>query len=146
MQRKINCKYNDGQAWCKCSKIKRKLWGIGARMCVEFEGTVLHCEFKEEFPKPKAPPSPPRPRPTAPQRIRDILPIPVMFPSIKSTDEIVADYEERIQVLEEALEFYGNIHNYTRSYTHMVGEQPSIIEDDCGETARLILQETTNED
>ncbi len=56
---RINCKYNDGMAWCKCSKVKRKLWGMGARMCVEFENTGGHtvkCQFKEEFPKPPPPP------------------------------------------------------------------------------------------
>ena len=59
MKVKINCKHNDGGAWCKCQHVKRSLFGLGARMCLVFNNKL--CKFQEEFPKPKAPPPPPKP-------------------------------------------------------------------------------------
>lgn len=32
----INCIYNDRGAWCKNKKVKRCLFGIGARECIEY--------------------------------------------------------------------------------------------------------------
>jgi len=62
MMIRINCKYNDSGAWCKHKKVKRSLFGIGARCCTlypySFDST---CKFQEEFPRPKiVPPCPPR--------------------------------------------------------------------------------------
>ena len=54
--RKINCRWNDLGAWCKNKRIKRSLFGVGSRCCIEYDGIEI-CEFKEPFPIPK--PSPP---------------------------------------------------------------------------------------
>ena len=45
MQKKVNCKYNDKGAWCTNKNIKRSLFGIGARCCVEFSDK--QCKLKE---------------------------------------------------------------------------------------------------
>ncbi len=156
---KINCKYNDGQAWCKCSKVKRKLWGIGARMCVEFENTgfrSVKCKFKEEFPKPVAPPPPP-------QRIRDIDSVEIINtqksrhpysdrPSVADNAALIFEalnnktsrLEYRIRMLENTLSFYAAFESYEQR-PRGVGLL-SAIEDDNGVLARNTLnQENTNE-
>lgn len=59
MQKKINCKYNDSGAWCTNKNIKRSLFGIGARCCVEFSGEQFQCDLKEiRTLKAKPPPIP----------------------------------------------------------------------------------------
>ena len=58
MIRNINCKWNDQGAWCKNKKVKRSLFGIGARCCVEYDRTEI-CSFKESMVKPPSPPPPP---------------------------------------------------------------------------------------
>lgn len=59
MQKKVNCKYNDRGAWCTNKNIKRSLFGIGARCCVEFSGNKGQCDLKEiRTLKAKPPPSP----------------------------------------------------------------------------------------
>lgn len=56
---KINCIYNDDGAWCKNKLVKRSLWGIGARCCLEYPHG--HCSYKVVYLKPEI--SPPSPRP-----------------------------------------------------------------------------------
>ena len=58
MQIKINCKYNKQGAWCTNKKIKRSLFGIGARCCVEY-GTNTICPLKNKFAKTAPRPVPP---------------------------------------------------------------------------------------
>jgi hypothetical protein len=55
---KINCKYNDRGAWCKNKNIKRSLFGIGVRCCVEYPHENKSCESKIKFPRPILPPKP----------------------------------------------------------------------------------------
>ena len=43
----INCRQNDQGVWCKDSRVKRSLFGIGARMCPVFESK--QCEFQIEY-------------------------------------------------------------------------------------------------
>jgi hypothetical protein len=50
---KINCVYINNVAWCKNKNIKRSLWGLGARCCVEYPPDISSCEFKEKYSKPK---------------------------------------------------------------------------------------------
>lgn len=33
-----NCIFNDRGAWCKNEKVKRRLFGLGARVCAVFNG------------------------------------------------------------------------------------------------------------
>ncbi len=54
--RKVNCKFNDDGAWCKCEKVKRSLFGFGARLCMEFNDKK--CPYVEKYPRPSAPPAP----------------------------------------------------------------------------------------
>ncbi len=54
MQRKINCKYNDRGAWCTNKKIKRSLFGLGTRLCSEYNFDKI-CKLKEPILKGKPP-------------------------------------------------------------------------------------------
>jgi hypothetical protein len=57
MEIKINCISNDGGSHCTHKKVKRSLFGLGARCCSEFRGEK--CELKElRTPKVTPPPSP----------------------------------------------------------------------------------------
>ena len=58
MNIKINCKHNDKGAWCTNKKVKRSLFGVGARCCSEHNNKK--CELKELKTKRQAP-APPRP-------------------------------------------------------------------------------------
>lgn len=51
---KINCKHNNKGAWCTNKNIKRSLFGLGARCCIEHNDGV--CELKEKFKKGAPPP------------------------------------------------------------------------------------------
>ena len=62
MMKNINCKWNDQGAWCKNKNIKRNLFGIGARCCIE-HGENAMCSFKDFRPKPRHSPPPPPPTP-----------------------------------------------------------------------------------
>ena len=55
----VNCIYNDQVAWCTNEKIKRSLFGLGARCCKEFNGES--CDLVCKNKKPKSPPPPPIP-------------------------------------------------------------------------------------
>lgn len=57
MNKKINCEFNDGNAWCKNKKVKRSLFGLGARMCIEFNDN--QCKYKPSSVRPIKPPPPP---------------------------------------------------------------------------------------
>ena len=48
----INCIYSDQGAWCKNRNIRRSIWGIGARCCVEYPYTVKPCELKVKYIRP----------------------------------------------------------------------------------------------
>lgn len=53
---KINCKYNDRGAWCTNKQIKRSLFGMGVRCCIE-EPYGPGCSIKEPYPVlPSSPP------------------------------------------------------------------------------------------
>ena len=57
----INCKSNDQGVWCKDKRIKRSMFGLGARRCVLFPGlNGKTCEFQEEYERPLSPPPPPQ--------------------------------------------------------------------------------------
>jgi hypothetical protein len=59
MVKKINCKSFKNGGYCTNKKIKRSLFGIGARCCVEYYDEKL-CIIKEEHPRPIPPPPPPK--------------------------------------------------------------------------------------
>ena len=46
----VNCKQNDSGAWCKDKRVKRSLFGLGARCCVVYNGGI--CKFQEKYEKP----------------------------------------------------------------------------------------------
>lgn len=54
----INCKQNNQGAWCKDKRIKRSLFGFGARCCVIYPNWSGDCEYQDKAPKPTAPPPP----------------------------------------------------------------------------------------
>jgi len=54
MHVKINCKHSDRDAWCTNKKIKRSLFGFGARCCIEHNSGT--CELKEKYKKSALPP------------------------------------------------------------------------------------------
>ena len=54
MEIKINCKMNDNSAWCKDKRIKRSLFGLGARCCLEFENKT--CPYVIRYKRPKISP------------------------------------------------------------------------------------------
>lgn len=60
---KINCEYNDGGVWCKNRNIKRSCFGLGARMCVEYDKSIK-CEHKivRKIRPCKIPPCPNKPK------------------------------------------------------------------------------------
>lgn len=43
---KVHCKHNDRGSWCTNKKIKRSLWGFGARLCVDY-GPEQKCPYRE---------------------------------------------------------------------------------------------------
>lgn len=51
----VNCQHNDGGAWCKNKLVKRSLFGIGARCCVEYPPSRAMCAFKLQWPRPPMP-------------------------------------------------------------------------------------------
>jgi hypothetical protein len=53
----INCIHND-RAWCKEKRIKRSLWGLGARCCVEYQTFGKKCKFKVKAFSPNTSPPP----------------------------------------------------------------------------------------
>jgi hypothetical protein len=61
----INCIYIDRIAWCKNKNVKRSLWGIGARYCMDYPSNFLNkngCEFRVEHKRSSGitPPPPPK--------------------------------------------------------------------------------------
>jgi hypothetical protein len=57
----INCIYNDSHVWCTNKNIKRSLFGFGARLCLETNGSCDSCEHKKKHKRPKkSPPKPPK--------------------------------------------------------------------------------------
>ena len=50
MDSNINCSHNDRGPWCKNIRVKRSLWGLGARMCSVFQGKP--CPFQQKLVKP----------------------------------------------------------------------------------------------
>lgn len=43
---KINCKYNDQEAWCINKNVKRSLFGIGAKCCNLYNNKK--CKYQEK--------------------------------------------------------------------------------------------------
>lgn len=56
MRIKINCIYNDNGLYCKNKKVKRSLFGIGARCCVIEPLSDKVCEYRDEYKRPNSPP------------------------------------------------------------------------------------------
>jgi hypothetical protein len=56
MPRKINCSSSDQGVWCTDKRVKRGLFGIGARMCPVAEGGS--CPYQDSTPRPALPPPP----------------------------------------------------------------------------------------
>jgi len=49
---KINCTYNDNGAWCKNKKVKRSMWGLGARCCILYPPDQgPNCIYQDKKPK-----------------------------------------------------------------------------------------------
>jgi len=42
---KINCRYNNDDAWCTNEKVKRSFWGAGPRCCLVYNNKK--CEFND---------------------------------------------------------------------------------------------------
>ncbi len=51
----INCTHNDQGAWCKNLEVKRSLFGLGARCCVEYPFSKTVCPLKNQHARPKLP-------------------------------------------------------------------------------------------
>ena len=49
----INCKKNNSGVWCKDKRIKRSLFGLGARMCLVAEGK--ECNYQDIHTRPPSP-------------------------------------------------------------------------------------------
>ena len=49
---KINCIHNHDGAWCANKKVKRSLFGMGARCCIEYPRRKDKCEHKEGYKRP----------------------------------------------------------------------------------------------
>lgn len=49
----INCKSNDRGAWCKDTRIKKSLFGFGARCCLVFCGE--RCRYQDKHTRPPPP-------------------------------------------------------------------------------------------
>ena len=55
----INCKSYERGGWCKDKRIKRSLFGIGARCCVLLDDHFSSkCPHQKKYPRPPAPPAP----------------------------------------------------------------------------------------
>jgi hypothetical protein len=52
---KINCIYNNRGAWCVNKNIKRSLFGIGARCCIEYPYKNDICPYQKKYKKPPPP-------------------------------------------------------------------------------------------
>lgn len=52
MMHKVNCQHIDRVYFCKHKKVKRRLFGLLARTCIEYRSNKI-CEFKTPWPKPK---------------------------------------------------------------------------------------------
>lgn len=52
--RKIDCKKSIDGVWCSDKRIKRSLFGFGARCCVMVDGES--CKYQETTPRPSSPP------------------------------------------------------------------------------------------
>ena len=49
----VNCIYTDKGAWCKNKKIKRSLFGFGARCCINYPYDNKECPYRIKYEKPK---------------------------------------------------------------------------------------------
>ena len=59
----VNCQWNDKGYWCTNKKIRRSLWGIGARECQEYNTFCHKCPECKPWPRPVIPPpAPPKTR------------------------------------------------------------------------------------
>lgn len=52
--------YNNDGAWCTHEQIKRSIFGIGPRYCIEYSDNPKMCPFKKKHKKGPAP-KPPKP-------------------------------------------------------------------------------------
>lgn len=51
MQINVNCVSNRDGAWCNDKRVKRSLWGMGARCCIEYNGKHGECPYRVSYPK-----------------------------------------------------------------------------------------------
>ena len=49
MNLRVNCICNDRGAWCKNKNIKRSLFGLGARCCIDYPDHIFvgMCKYRE---------------------------------------------------------------------------------------------------
>ena len=85
----INCKHNEDGAWCKCRNVSRSLFGLGARCCLVYDGK--HCEWREEVPKPNAPP--PAPTIEEPKPIQEHLTMAISLLALRDEMEKCSNME-----------------------------------------------------
>lgn len=114
METQIKCKYNKGIG-CSCPNVKRTLWGMGARLCVEIENnriTSTKCQFKEEHTTP------------------------VAFNALNNT---ISQQEIRIIELENTLQYYADTDTYIPYRDSETISLTSSIEWDMGSRARKTL-------
>jgi len=50
---KIDCKFNNLGAWCKCKQVKRKWYEMGGRGCIEYPYQTNKCVYKESTLRPE---------------------------------------------------------------------------------------------
>ena len=92
----VNCRWNDQGAWCRNKKVKRSMFGIGARCCIEYNGNKA-CKFKELFPKPKDPPSPLRIKKTLSEPKELYVLIETHLETLKQLETLIQTLKEKIQ-------------------------------------------------
>jgi hypothetical protein len=139
--RNINCKFNDRGTWCKCRRVKRSLWGIGARLCVEFDSQASGtCIYREAYHKPSYPAAPPPPPSRESLSVADKVEL-----AFDAHNNINARLENRIVELEDALQFYADEHTYTKRGEISRFTYHSPIAYDSGHRARQTLKGEPNE-
>lgn len=91
----VNCKWNDQGAWCRNRKVKRSMFGIGARCCIEYNEDKS-CKFKELFPKPENRP-PPRIKKTLSESKELHVLIETHLETLKQLETLIQTFKETIQ-------------------------------------------------
>lgn len=95
MTKNVNCRWNDRGAWCTNKKVKRSLFGIGARCCIEHDNNKT-CQFKDPWQRPTGPPPPPSPRP--PKKTDYLY---AQYNTIKNMLEIIIEKNKKLEECKE---------------------------------------------